>query len=112
MLRDALRRTPPRSAPGPSGLTGDFLKRFLHEDQEALAMLAELAPNLLHSPPRYLCRSNLVDIVKTKPDGRRKARSITCQEALMSLLERAILARWGKVMHAAAAHSAAHLKDG
>ena len=105
-------RTRADTAPGPTGLPPGFLKRLLMSEPEAVALLAKLMPTLLASPPEFLIRSRLASIAKVKADGSRKVRAIACGEALMRLVERAVLARWGPAMLAAAPGSAAHLRDG
>ena len=69
-------------------------------------------PHLLRETPRALARARLAVLVSTKASGRRKARAIACGEALLRLMERAVMIRWGQRLHEAAEHSAAHLKDG
>ena len=111
-LAEALRRGKPRCAPGPSGLTMDLLRQIVRDKPHILGVLAELMPHLLRETPRALARARLAVLVSTKASGRRKARAIACGEALLRLMERAVMIRWGQRLHEAAEHSAAHLKDG
>jgi len=114
-LKKALLKTKRRSAAGPTGLPGDFLRRALLQGEgsaELLRAFAELMPHLLDSTPEWLTRSRLAVILRTKSDGRVKARAVACGEAILRLLERTAEARWGEDLLAHAAHSAAKLKDG
>ena len=111
-LLAAARSFKPRSAPGPSGLTGDLLQAMLAEDAGLVGVLAELIPHILVAPPAALSRSRLAVIVKHKPDGRRKARAVACGECVMRLIERAVVQRWGARLRESARHSTAHMRDG
>lgn len=111
-LKKAEQATPGRAAAGPTGLPPGFLKRAFAEDPHLLGLFATVMPVLLEHTPRWLSRSRLVALVKTKADGRRKVRSVACGEAVARLVERACKARWGKDLQEAAEHSVAGLKDG
>ena len=112
-LLAAARSFKPRSAPGPSGLTGDLLQAMLAEDAGlVVGVLAELIPHILVAPPAALSCSRLAVIVKHKPDGRRKARAVACGECVMRLIERAVVQRWGARLRESARHSTAHMRDG
>lgn len=110
-LLSALKATKPKAAPGPSGVSGDFLKDMITAKPDIIDLLALLVPHLLVAPPPALSRSRITVIVKVK-NKRRKTRAVACGEALARLLERACLQRWGSQLKAAAPHSSAHLSDG
>jgi hypothetical protein len=111
-IQQAAKRTRGDAAPGPTGLPHSFIKRIVSEDPAATGMLAQLMPHLLQQLPEFLCRMRLATLAKTKRNGQRKLRTIACGEALLRLVERAVITRYSAQMLAASPHSAAHLRDG